>query len=181
VTTVSGFRTASVPLILIQLTATHSDAALADMIELAFRKNKLRMEAMAATLSRHPRAPGLARLHAALAAYRPRPLDKSGLERSIAERIAADPTIPPPRRNLHQDGWELDFYWEDEKVVLEADGTAYHKLPQDIERDKRKDMRLAAAAGIHVVRVTQDRWDLEPDRVMADLRALLGARRRWAA
>jgi hypothetical protein len=42
-------------------------------------------------------------------------------------------------------------------------------------------MQLAADAGIHVVRVTGDRWKLEPHAVMGELCSILRSRRQSAA
>ncbi len=176
VTTVGGLRAASVPLILIQLAPNESRDELDQLIEMAARRDLLIMKEMDEALGRHPAARGARKLRAALEAYRPKPFDKSGFERVVAEAIAADPRIPPPLRNQHVIAggirWELDFYWPERRVVLEVDGDRYHRTPKDRERDRVKDAKLMAA-GLIPMRITDTRWELDQKGSLADLRAIL--------
>jgi very-short-patch-repair endonuclease len=75
-------------------------------------------------------------------------------------------------RNVHIDGWEIDGWWPEQRVVLELDGRAYHTAVQDMERDRLKDTKLQIL-GIKPMRVTGDRWDLDRAGVRSDLLALL--------
>ena len=79
--------------------------------------------------------------------------------------------IPPPLRNVFIDGWELDCYWPEHRLVVELDGRPYHVAVRDMERDKRKDAKLLRA-GIAVMRITDLRLELEPQAVLDDVRAL---------
>lgn len=179
-----GLRVASVPLTLLQLAARESRAELDRVIELAARKNLLDPSEIDQTLSRHRGERGALRLKKAMTAYQPKPFDKSGLERSVAAAIAADPRIPPPLRNQLKRaggvGWELDFLWPDHGVALEVDGDRYHRTPSDRERDRIKDAKLMAA-GLMPMRITDTRWELDPDSSLRDLRAILGSTRNSAA
>ncbi len=112
-----------------------------------------------------------------MAAYRPTPADKSGFEREFAHWITTDPRIPPPQRNVYLGGWELDFYWPDQRVVAETDGERYHMLPADRERDYRKDAWLQLHR-IAVLRVGEFRFEHDRDGVLDDLLGLLGLDRR---
>jgi hypothetical protein len=116
--------------------------------------------------------PGLARLKAALRAYRPRPDRKSELERGFDAWLLEHPEIPEPSRNVYIDGWEIDCWWPEQRVVLELDGRDYHTAVQEMERDRLKDTKLQIR-GIKPMRVTGERWDLDRAGVRSDLLALL--------
>jgi hypothetical protein len=118
------------------------------------------------------RAAGLARLKAALCAYRPRPDRTSDLERAFDAWLLEHPEIPEPLRNMHIDDWEIDCWWPEQRVALELDGRAYHVAVRDMERDRLKDTKLQIM-GIKPMRVTGDRWDLDRAGVRSDLVALL--------
>jgi hypothetical protein len=66
-----------------------------------------------------------------------------------------------------------DFAWPAQRVVVETDGRGTHGTRQAFERDRRKDLRLAAARW-RPMRVTTRRLDAEPALVEATARALLG-------
>lgn len=180
VTEVDGLRVATVPLILIQLAAVASREQLDRMIELAIRRGSLRMDEMEAALERHAGERGVARLKQAVKAYRQRPFDKSGLEKAVAAAIGRDPRFPKPKRNCPQLAggilWELDFFFEKERVALEVDGGQYHLTPQDRERDRLKDAKLLVE-GIVPMRITDVRWELDAQGALDDLLAVLGLAR----
>ncbi len=184
VTTVSGVRASSVYRALVEAAADESQEWLERIVELGVRKRLIDVRTMEQTIIARPGARGLARLKHAIAAYRPRPFDKSGFERDVAAAIAADPSIPPPVRNAHQFAgnvdWELDFWWPEERVALEVDGGQYHLTPQDRERDRIKDAKLMAE-GIAPLRITDVRWELDRHGAMDDLEAVLRSRRRSAS
>lgn len=184
VTVTGGLRASSIYRALIEAAANEPRTFLDEVIELGMRRKMLDAARLEETIARHPGARGMAHLKAAFAAYRPRPFDKSGLERSVAEAIAADPEIPTPRRNVHHRAggitWEIDFFWDRERVALETDGSQYHLTPQDKERDRIKDAKLMAE-GIAPLRITDVRWELDRTGAMDDLRAVLRLRGSTAA
>jgi hypothetical protein len=66
-----------------------------------------------------------------------------------------------------------DFAWPAHRVIVETDGRGTHHTRQAFERDRRKDLRLAAAHW-RPARVTKRRLREEPALVEATARALLG-------
>ena len=140
------------------------------LITEAVRKRLLNLQAMETALARHERRPGIGKLKQALRAYRPRPEDKSGLERTFAELIAG-PDVPPPQRNVIIAGWEVDFYFPEARLVVELDGRPYHIAVRDTERDKLKDGKLLLI-GIRTLRITELRMALEPEAVRQDVLGL---------
>jgi hypothetical protein len=169
---VGHLRYSSVPRLLIELAPRETPTELHRLITQAVRKRVLNLDAIEAALARHTRRPGVARLKDALVAYRPRPDRKSNLERAFDAWLLEHPEIPEPLRNVHIDGWEIDCWWPEQRVVLELDGRAYHTAVQDMERDRLKDTKLQIL-GIKPMRVTGDRWDLDRAGVCSDLLALL--------
>ena len=83
--------------------------------------------------------------------------DGPALTRSDAERLFLalidEAELPRPAANVRIEGYEVDFVWRAQKLVVEVDGRAFHVHPEAFERDRRRDQVLAAA-GFVVIRVT---------------------------
>jgi very-short-patch-repair endonuclease len=82
--------------------------------------------------------------------------------------------LPSPEVNQRLHGYEVDFLWRPERLVVETDGRVAHGTPAAFERDRVRDAALTAA-GWRVVRITHRRLAAEPAEVAALLRALLCA------
>jgi len=102
-----------------------------------------------------------------------------GLTRSEAERklrrllVAAE--LPLPQLNARVCGYEVDFLWPLEKLVVEVDGHGFHGHRAAFERDRRRDQRLVAA-GYRVIRVTWRQLVGEPLALIARIaQALMAA------
>jgi very-short-patch-repair endonuclease len=166
----NGLRVSSVPRMLIELANSESQAELERLITEAVRRRLINLPALDRALHEHQRRPGMAKLKRALRDYRPRPDRKSDLERAF-DRHIKDTDIPPPERNVYIGGWEIDCYWPEFKLVVELDGRNYHSSLADMERDRKKDADLLKL-GIGTFRITDLRFELEPDQILADLRTL---------
>ncbi len=173
IVTRDGLKVSSAHRVLVELAARETPDELNRLITAAARKRLLDPRRLQRTLAHHAGTAAIGALRAALAAYRPTPADKSGFEREFAQWITTDPRIPPPERNVHLGGWELDFYWPDHGVVAETDGERYHMLPTDRERDYRKDAWLQRHR-IAVLRVGEFRFQHDRPGVREDLLGLLG-------
>lgn len=122
---------------------------------------------------------GTARLRDALEHHEPRlAMTRSELERRFLELCEAA-GIKLPEVNAVVEGWTVDALWRRERVVVELDGRDNHSSPGQMERDRRKDLRLRAA-GYVVVRYTWAQIIFEAPAVMADLRAILSSAVPWA-
>jgi hypothetical protein len=99
VTTYNNLRVSSIPRMLIELAPIETIPELDRLITEAVRRRLLNLQAMETALARHARQPGIGKLKQALRDYRPRPADKSGLERTFAELIGGT-DVPPPLRNV---------------------------------------------------------------------------------
>jgi very-short-patch-repair endonuclease len=76
--------------------------------------------------------------------------------------------LPVPRVNARAAGYEIDFLWEPERVIVEVDGYAYHGNRRAFERDRRKDLALTSA-GYLVIRISWRQLDEEPFVIVAHL------------
>lgn len=168
-----GLTHSSAMRMLVELAGRETPEELSRLITATARKRLLDPQRVELTLIRHAGARRIGDPRAAPAAYRPTPADKSGFERDFAEWLPTDPRIPPPQRNVHLGGWELDFYWPDQRVVAETDGERFHMLPNDRERDYRKDAWLQRHR-IAVLRVGEFRFEHDRQGVREDLLGLLG-------
>ena len=72
-------------------------------------------------------------------------------------------------------GFEVDFAYQAERVVLETDGWEFHQSREAFEEDRRRDLCLGAH-GWQVTRVTWRQIHDNPEWVIGCLRQLLASR-----
>jgi len=100
------------------------------------------------------------------AAHEPR-MTRSEAERRFLDLIRAA-RLPAPETNVRVAGYEVDFLWRAQRLVVEVDGFAYHSSRAAFERDRRKDADLQAA-GLRVNRVTYRQIERECEAVIASI------------
>jgi very-short-patch-repair endonuclease len=103
----------------------------------------------------------------------------SGLTRSEAERrllaLVRAAALPQPKANSRIAGMEVDFLWQEQKVIVEVEGYAYHAGGRAFERDRERDTTLAAR-GYVVLRVTWRALAARREAVAARIAAALAIR-----
>jgi very-short-patch-repair endonuclease len=76
--------------------------------------------------------------------------------------------LPRPQVNVHIEGYECDFVWPDQRLIVETDGAAAHsgerRRVRDLERNAER-----VAAGWRVIRITYERLLREPERVAGQI------------
>jgi very-short-patch-repair endonuclease len=111
-------------------------------------------------IARYPNRPGVPAVRKMLQ-------DKPKFTRSKAERRFLEAFrragLPPPETNAELAGYEVDFLWRDERVVLEVDGGPFHSTRPDRKRDYARDAELQALR-YAVIRVDADD---APERALA--------------
>ncbi|HWK17645.1 MAG TPA: DUF559 domain-containing protein, partial [Solirubrobacteraceae bacterium] len=107
---------------------------------------------LAAAIGRAGSRKGTGAVRALLRAQAGPTLTRSDAERLFL-RLIDDAELPRPACNARIEGYEVDFVWRAEKLVVEVDGRAFHAHPEAFERDRRRDQVLVAA-GFVVIRVT---------------------------
>ena len=129
------------------------------------------LRAIAADRFGRPGAPALRRLIAELDDVAPR--THAGLEQRFLELIRTA-GLPAPAVNTIVEGFEVDFCWSPQRLIVETDGWAFHRGRRSFEADRRKDAVLIAA-GWTVLRITDERLTTNPAGVLAQLHTLLAA------
>jgi very-short-patch-repair endonuclease len=120
----------------------------------------------------HPGHPGSKRLQRALASYEAGgTLKRSDLER-VFLKICDEHGLPTPEVNRRVQGEEVDFLFEDERLIVEADSWRFHKTRQAFERDRRRDA-THLEAGYRTLRFTDRRIARRPDEVARAVAAAL--------
>jgi hypothetical protein len=117
---------------------------------------------------------GVARLRTALLRYRIKVFTRSDLELAFVALVQRA-GVPQPSMNRWIAGYELDAYWADLRFAVELDTYDYHGDEISFEEDRlrQEDLKLA---GIEMVRITGQRMESEPSRVVQRLRRLLDQR-----
>lgn len=106
-------------------------------------------------------------------------ITRSEAEEKLLALIGAA-QLPHPEVNVRVHGFEVDFLWREQRVVVEVDGYRYHASRSAFERDRAKGAKLTAA-GLNVMRVTWLQMDEESHAVIARLaQALVRAELRLA-
>lgn len=90
---------------------------------------------------------------------------RSGGERAMLRLIRAC-KLPVPLVNHEVAGWNADFLWPEERLIVEVDGYPYHGHRAAFERDHRRDI-AHKNAGYEVLRFTARQLDEEPFLVAA--------------
>jgi len=107
---------------------------------------------LAADLGRYRGRRGLGSLRHLLESAEPRTLTRSQAEeRFLALVRAAD--LPAPEVNVRVHGYEVDFLWREQGLVVEIDGFQFHSSRAAFERDRRRDAELQSH-GLRVLRIT---------------------------
>ena len=90
---------------------------------------------------------------------------RSQLERSFIP-IALDAGLSRPETCVQVEGYEVDFWWPELGLVVEADSLTYHRTAQQQQKDRRRD-QAHVSAGLTVLRFTHSQIKYEPDHVRA--------------
>ena len=83
------------------------------------------------------------------------PFTRSELEDAFLE-LCDDYGIPRPLVNSVQEGFEVDFCWPAQRLIVETDGHAHHGTRAAFERDRARDA-LLTARDWRVMRFTEKR------------------------
>lgn len=136
----------------------------------AYATNLASRDSVLAVLARHPGRPGSPALGRLL------DLGPPAFTRSKAERrflaLIRRAELPRPRVNADLHGYQVDFHWPEQRLVIEVDGHAFHGSRPRRERDSRRDQELIVR-GYTVMRVTWHQITDGPEALVARLAAAL--------
>lgn len=125
-------------------------------------------------LERSGRHKGRKPLRLAIGLYRPVSFTRSGFETRFLEAVLAA-GLSQPRTNFAEAGFELDVYWPEQRFAVELDTYETHGTNAAFERDRLRDEDLALA-DIELMRVTDVRFEREPEAVLERVATRLGRR-----
>lgn len=94
-------------------------------------------------------------------------LTDSELERRFLP-IARRAGLPQPLTGHRVNGFKVDFYWPELRLVVETDGLRYHRTPAEQARDRLRD-QAHARAGLTPLRFTHAQVAYEANDVEATL------------
>lgn len=144
-------------------------AQLKRMIDEADRLDLVAHDALRLGLDAEPRRPGLGIVRRLLDEY-VFLLTDSELEHRFLRLVRAA-GLPVPRAQAHVNGFRVDFWWPELRLVVETDGLRYHRTPAQQMRDRVRDQRHAAA-GVRTLRFTHQQVAHEPEYVVGIIRAV---------
>lgn len=104
---------------------------------------------------------------------------KSDLESRFLD-LVRDAGLPLPQLNVLVDGFLVDAFWPQARLIVELQSWEHHGHRQAFERDSERLARLQVA-GYSVLPLTHRQLSDEPDWVIRSLRRLLGGRAAEAA
>lgn len=95
------------------------------------------------------------------------PWTQSELERRFLAMIR-EAGLPEPRTNVFVEGFLVDLWWPESRLVVEIDGYDFHKDRRKFESDRLQDTKLQLA-GCMTIRLTQDRIENKPRQLLGDV------------
>jgi very-short-patch-repair endonuclease len=164
-----GIPVTSIVLTFVDLAATCGRAEIETAVNEADKRDLIDPEALRDALSGYDGWPGVAALRRVLdrATFT---LTDSQLERLLLP-IARRTGLPKPLTGVWVNGYKVDFYWPQLKLIVETDGLRYHRTPTQQTQDRRRD-QAHTRAGFTVLRFTHAQAAYEPGSVEQTLRAV---------
>lgn len=154
---------------LVDLASQLDRASLERAINEADRLDLANPEALRAALDAYRKQPGIARLREVLDRRTFR-LTDSELERRFLP-LVADAGMPTPMTRRHVNGFRVDFFWPELRLIVETDGLRYHRTPAQQARDRLRD-QAHLAAGFTPLRFTHAQVCFEAPYVRSTLIAV---------
>jgi len=114
-------------------------------------------------------------LRRAMVIYRESGFTRSGGEKRMLAALA-DAGVQRPVVNNFIEGYELDFFWESERLAVELDSWEHHRGRRSFEEDRKRQEELSMA-GIETIRITGTRLKREPRKVARRIAQHLDRRR----
>lgn len=136
-----GIPVTTVARTLLDVAATLREPSLARTVEQSEIRRLFDLAAVERTIERQPHHRGVAPLRRALVLYRGDELTRSELE-SIFLALCDAHRIPRPLVNHIVEGEEVDFFWPEQRLIVETDGRATHFTHAAFERDRDRDAHL---------------------------------------
>ena len=161
---------------IVDFAATADSGELEHAITEAYANNLTDERQILAAIERVPNHAGAALLRATLRQPGGPQRTRSDGERAMLRLIRAA-GLPAPRTNIVIAGFNADFVWPEERLIVEVDGYPFHGHRAAFERDHRRDI-VHKNAGYEVFRFTMRQLEEEPLYVAAVIARALDRRAR---
>ncbi len=148
VTTIDGIRVTTIARTILDLAEVLNPRQLTTLIDRAEALRVFDLAELEATIARNP-GRKTTTLREALGAEAP---SERELQRRFL-RLCRRHGLPEPQQEAPIGAYHADFYWPAARLVVETDGRAHHERRAAFERDRQRDLDLAAL-GIETLRVT---------------------------
>jgi hypothetical protein len=156
---------------LLDLAAVLAPEALRKAIKEAERLRLFDLREVEATLGRNNGRTGVPALGRAMARYVEPAFTRSDLEDLLFE-LCDQLGLPRPAVNAAAAGFEVDFLWREQRLIVETDGREDHLTRHAFEEDRVRDAKLTLL-GYRVVRFTYRQLRYERGYVAGVLERLL--------
>ena len=172
VTVLGALPVVTVPRVLLDLATVLAAHHLEQVIHEADIRGLFDLTAVQRVIDRAPPRPGVRSLRSLLDALAGRGAQRTRSELEVRFlALCARHGLPIPAANARIEGFEVDFHWPGTRLVVETDG-AWHRMPQQRERDHAKRLALEAA-GWHVIPLTFRQVTEQGPATAARLRRIL--------
>jgi very-short-patch-repair endonuclease len=178
-TIVDRIPVTTVPRTLFDLAEVVDERRLERAFEEADRLGLLRMQALEEVCARGHGRHALRAIRPLIDAATMPETTRSSLENRFLA-FCREHDLPRPQTNVTVLGHEVDAYWPQARLMIEADSWSFHGHRAAFERDRARDAAMQAE-GYRVVRITHRRLEREPAALAAELRRLLDLKDRRAA
>jgi very-short-patch-repair endonuclease/predicted transcriptional regulator of viral defense system len=168
---IEGIPFTTVARTLVDLAGCTTSAELERAFSAAARRGLTDGDAVSSILRRNPNCRGAARLQALLGCADEVPFTRSAAEDAFLTLVRAG-GLPGPRTNILVHGFEVDFFWQQARLVVEIDGFVHHRARRTFVRDRQRNSALAAA-GIQMLRLSWDQVVIERDRTLVQVAQVL--------
>lgn len=179
ITVKDGIPVTTVPRTIFDLAATEPSDVVENLLrEAEFREHRDKLSLLD-LVKRYPGRRGVRRVRLALEALEDDPPGRRrrGLEERFPPFLRRH-GLPQPRFNdwivLGDKRYQVDCHWPEARLIVELDSWQAHGTRSAFRSDRARD-RALLLAGYRVLRITWAQLDDEPERIAADLRALLRA------
>jgi len=170
-TTHRGIPVTTVARTLLDVAATLRAASLARTVEQTEIRRLFDLTEVEQAITRHPNHRGVTPLRRALALYRDDEFTRSELEKEFIGLCDAR-HLPRPLVNHIVEGKEVDFFWPDQRLIVETDGRATHFTIAAYESDRARDAYLLTL-GYRVLRFTELQVRLDSATIAERVAAVL--------
>jgi hypothetical protein len=144
VTALDGIPVTTLARTLLDLAEVVPEDHVAKAMEQAERRRLLDLRALEELLDRSPGRRGQRPLRSILRDAALEPGIREELERRFA-RLVQEAGLSRPLFNTLVEGYEVDAYWPDAKLIVELDGYEFHRTRKSFEADRQRDATLLLA------------------------------------